>query len=318
MPGFPLLCCLLLTLAAGASEPWRPAEHPAPLLRPVAGLTRPLHQVAIAAEVAGRIRDPGPAMGALIGADAALVLDDTMARAELASAEAAVASAEAESAFRAREAGRQERLFGEARISEVERDAAAHAARSAALTLAGARAQCARAAEQVARHRIALPALWQVLRRHREAGAVVLPGETVLEVGDLAAVVVLLHLGEDEIAALPRAVATVGGAAQAIRAVRVADLADAQSRKRLVEVELPGSAGGGREALIVLSLPDPAGALAVPSALIRADLDGRFVRTADGRTLRVTILRQAGDGLVAVLPSAELAAAELIAPAAEP
>jgi hypothetical protein len=313
MPGSLLACCcLLLATALPAGEAWRAAEHPAPLLRPVAGLTRPLHVVAIAAETAGRIRDPGPAMGTMVADGVALVLDDALAHTERATAAAALASAEAEAAFRAREAARVERLFGEARISEGERDAAAHAAQAAALARDGARSQLARADEQLARYRIALPAGWQVLRRLREAGAVVQPGEPVLEVGDLSAVVATLHLGEDEIAALPRAVATVAGAAQAIRAVRVADLADAQSRKRAVEIELPGAAGGGREVLVALPLPDPNGAVAVPTALIRADLDGRFVRTSDGRSLRVTILRTVGDGLVAVLPTPDLLAATLI------
>lgn len=317
MPGCVHVCCLLLlSIALSTGEAWRPADHPAELVRPVAGLTRPLRVVAIAAETAGRIREPGPDMGAMIADGVALVLDDALARADRAAAAATLASAEAEAAFRAREAARVERLFGEARISEGERDAAAHAALAAALARDGARAQLARADEQLARHRVALPAGWQVLRRLREAGAVVQPGEPVLEVGDLSAVVATLHLGEDEIAALPRAVATIAGAVHAIRAVRVADLADAQSRKRAVEIELPGAAGGGREVLVALPLADPNGAVAVPSALIRADLDGRFVRTSDGRSLRVTILRTAGDGLVAVLPTPELLAAALVEPAA--
>jgi len=64
--------------------------------------------------------------------------------------------------------------------------------------------------------------------------------------------------------------------------------------------------------LVALPLPDPNGAVAVPITLIRADLDGRFVRTSDGRSLRVTVLRTAGDGLVAVLPTPELLAAGLV------
>jgi hypothetical protein len=145
---------------------------------------------------------------------------------------------------------------------------------------------------------------------------VVQPGEPVLEVGDLSAVVATLHLGEDEIAALPQATAAIAGTVHAIRAVRIAQVADGQSRKRAVEIELPGAAGGGREVVVALPLPDPNGAVTVPNGLIRADLDGRFVRTSDGRSLRVTILRTAGDGLVAVLPTPELLAAALVEPAA--
>jgi len=82
----------------------------------------------------------------------------------------------------------------------------------------------------------------------------------------------------------------------------------------LAEIELPGTAGGGREALITLTLPDPSGALAVPEGHVSAALDGRFVRTSDGRSLRITVLRTTGDGLLAVLPTPELAAAELLPP----
>lgn len=314
MTGFRLCCCLLLAVATWGAETWRPADHPAEVIRGVSALTRPLRVVAVAAEVGGRIRDPGPELGVRIPPAAALILDDALARADRAVDAAALAGALAERDHRAREAGRAERLFAEGRISEGERDAAAHAARSAALAFATAEAQLARADAVLARHRVELPVGWQVLRRHREAGAVVQPGEAVLEIGDLSAVVATLHLGEDELAALPAATVTIGNRQVAIRAVRTAEVADAQSRKRQVDIELDGAAGGGREAAIVLRLPDPAGALAVPAAFIRADLDGRFVRTADGRSLRVTVLRAVGDDLRAVLPSDDLRAATLVGP----
>ena len=60
-------------------------------------------------------------------------------------------------------------------------------------------------------------------------------------------------------------------------------------------------------------LPDPAGAVTVPADFIRAELDGRLVRTRDGRNLRVTVLRAAEGGL-ALLPTPELLAAELVRP----
>jgi HlyD family secretion protein len=312
MRGFLLaVCCVALLPAA---ETWKPAEHPAQVLRPVSGLTRPVRIIPVACEVAGRVRDPGPALGATVGDDDWLRLDDSLAQADRTVAAAAEAQAEAEAAYRAREAQRLEGLFSEGRVSAGERDAAAHAAEVARLARERAGAELTRATRVLDHHRVRLPASWRVLARHREAGAVVQPGEAVLTLGDLSAVVVTLHLAEDEIAALPRAVASVGGATLAITAVRIGELADAQSRKRPVEVELPGAAGGGREALITLALRDPAGALVVPEGHIRAALDGRFVRTSDGRSLRVTVLRTAGDGLLAVLPTPELATAELLPP----
>lgn len=312
MRGFLLLTCCVALLPS--AETWKPAEHPAQVQRPVSGLTRPLRVIPVACEVAGRVRDPGPALGAVVGEDDWLRLDDSLAQADRAVAAAAEAQAEAEAAYRAREAQRLEGLFNDGRVSEGERDAASHAATVAHLARERAGAELTRATRLLDHHRVRLPASWRVLARHREAGAVVQPGEAVLTLGDLSAVVVTLHLAEDEIAALPRAIASVGGTALPIRAVRIGELADAQSRKRLAEIELPGTAGGGREALITLTLPDPSGALAVPEGHVSAALDGRFVRTSDGRSLRVTVLRTTGDGLLAVLPTPELAAAELLPP----
>ena len=313
MTGFQVLCCLLLISALSSAEGWRPSEHPADVVRPVAGLTRPVRIVAVAAEVAGRITDPGPEVAAATTAGR-LQLDERIARLDRDSASAAVAQAQADSAYRTREAERIERLAGDGRVSDGERDASRYAAQAAALALVRTQADLARSDELLARHRVDLPKNWRVLRRLREAGAVVLPGEPVLEIGDLSTVVVTLHLAEDEIAVLPAAQVVVGGQPVAVRAVRITEQADALSRKRPVDIELDGSAGGGREALVMLRLPDPSKALAIPSALIRADLDGRFVRTGDGRTLRVTVLRQAGDGMLAVLPDEALAGATLVAP----
>ncbi len=313
MPGFLVLCGLLLATTLTAAEGWRPAEHPADVVRPVGGLTRPVRIVAIAAEVAGRITDPGPAVAANTS-DGRLQLEDRLARLDRDSAGAAVAQAQADSTYRTREAERIERLAGDGRVSDGERDAARYAAEAARLALLRSQADLARSDELLARHRVDLPAGWRVLRRMHEAGAVVQPGQAVLEIGDLSTVVVTLHLAEDEIAALPAAQVVVAGQPVAVRAVRIADQADALSRKRPVEVELDGAAGGGREALVMLRLPDPAKALAVPATLIRADLDGRFVHTSDGRSLRVTVLRQTSDGMLAVLPDEALAGATLVAP----
>lgn len=310
----PLLAIAAEPAAPAAATRWRPAEHPAPVLRPIAGLTRPVRVLAIAAEVAGRVVDPGPPVGSEIPPGAALRLDPVLAEADRAVAAAQAVRATAEAAFRGREAARLARLAAEGRIGEAEHAAATHAAEAARLAAEAAAAELARAEALLARRSVPLPAGWRVLRRHREAGAVVQPGEPVLEAGDPAAVSVLLHLGEDEIAALPAAVATVGGRTWPVLAVRVPEQADALSRKRPVELELSGAAGGGREAVVLLSLPDPLGALAVPAGLLRGGADGSQARTADGRLLRVTVLREAGPGLLAVLPTPELAAAELVAP----
>lgn len=307
-----LLAALASVLAAG--EVWRPAEHPAMLERCISALTRPSRILAVASEVPGRLCDSGPPPGSAIAPGVALALDPAWAEAELRLARAQLAQAEAEAAYRAREAERAASLHRAGRLAEAERDAAVHAAERAALARAAAEAALARTELQLARHRIELPAGWVVVRRWREAGSVVAPGEPILELADVAAVLADLQLSPEELAALPGASVEAGGQRWAPIGWRVRPLADPQTRRLPVELELPGAVGSGREVQVRLALPDPLGAVLVPAAAVLADRDGRFVRTRDGRRLPLTVLR-ALDGALAVLPTPELLAAELTIPA---
>ncbi|MDW8373659.1 MAG: HlyD family efflux transporter periplasmic adaptor subunit [Planctomycetota bacterium] len=307
------LLAVLGVAALAAGDGWRPAEHPAPLLRPLSGLTRPLRTLLIASEVPGRLLGPVPALGERIADGSALLIDDAWARADAAVARAQLAAARAAADHQRREAERWEQLRREGRAAEAERAAAQHAAEAAALAVGVAEAELARLELRLARHRLPLPAGWQVLRRWREAGSLVQPGEPILEVGDLSALVVTVHALPEELPALPTAEATVEGRRFPIQAVRIGLLADAQTRKLPVELELPAAAGCGREAVITLRLPDPLGAVLVPKRAILADLDGRFVTGRDGRRIAVRIVRELGEHC-AVLPSAELLASELLLP----
>lgn len=310
------LLALLVALAGGLwpGDGWRPAEHPARLERRISALTRPLRVLAVAAEVPGRLRDAGPMPGCAVEEGAAIALDPAWAEAELALARAQLAQLAAEADHRAREAARLAALRRDGQVAEAERDAAAHAAAQAALARAVAEAAVARAELHLARHRVALPAGWMVLRRWREAGSVLAAGEPILELGDTATVIADLQLAPEELPALATAAVEAGGRRWAPRAWRVRPVADPHTRRLPVELELPGEVGSGREVQLRLDVPDPLGAVLVPAAATFSDRDGRFVRTRDGRRLPLTVLRAADDAL-AVLPTPELLAGELALPA---
>jgi hypothetical protein len=91
--------------------------------------------------------------------------------------------------------------------------------------------------------------------------------------------------------------------AAATAAVRRIDVTyDPASRKRLVELVLPGDAApeasGGLQAELVLAVPDPAGGLAVPAECVQWRIEQPWVRLADGGERPVQVLRRAGGRVV--------------------
>ena len=277
--------------------------------------------------------DPELADLAVAQAEAA----QAQARAELAAAAAGRAARQADLrrsvAGRAQADRERERftlLRDEQRVSETELDrvgvAAAQAAQSeqaAAADAAAAEAtpqaaearqrtadtQFATARAQRARHDLAGPAGWIVLARLQEPGAMLAAGTPVLRLADVSRLVLAARLDEAELTDLRRRAADGGiavgfpGAAPATAAIRRIDVTyDPASRKRLVELVIPGTAApeasGGLQADLRLTVPDPAGGVAVPAACVQWRIEQPWVRLADGGERPVQVLRRDGTRIV--------------------
>jgi multidrug efflux pump subunit AcrA (membrane-fusion protein) len=285
--------------------------------------------------------DPELADLAVVQAEAAVA----QAAAELAAAAATRTAREADlrrsadgRAQAERERARFARLRDEQRVSETELDrvglAAAQAAQAeqaaaadaaaaeASHTAAAARqrtaeAQLATARAQRARHDLAGPAGWIVLARLHEPGAMVAAGIPVLRLADTSRLLLAARLDEAELADLRRLAAAGGvpvrfiGGGAATAAVRRIDVTyDPASRKRLVELVLPGEAApeasGGLQAELVLAVPDPAGGVTVPASCVQWRIEQPWVRLADGGERPVQVLRRDGGRIVlaaATLPA---------------
>lgn len=335
------LVLLLAVLAtAPAAESWDPAAHPATLPRRVTGYTAPIRTLDLAPEMAGRLVAVGPQPGARTSEGPAARLDAALAdlavdQAVAASAAAAAAiaqldvdreRAERELAQARREEERVAALAEAGRATTQEREARALdraradlALRTSDARLAAARAEQAAAAarEQDARERrarldLVAPVGWVVVERVREPGAYVQPGDPVLRLADTATLVVALRLDEEEVAAA-RAAAEAGTLAlrfparpvhpPAPAAIRRVDVQhDQASRKRLVELTVPGEAApeasGGLAVELVLEVRDSAGGVLVPNELVKWRLEQPVVRTAEGRELSPVVLRRTGAGLI--------------------
>lgn len=241
-------------------------------------------------------------------------------------------------------------LWAERRISEQERDRAAlfadtalqaeqaavadHAAAVAASSqtesaIQGALAQIAVAESQLAtaraqrtRHDLAAPVGWVVVARLQEPGAMVAAGTPVLRLADVSRLLLTLRLDEAELADLRRragagalAVRFTGGATAAATLRRVDVQYDVVSRKRLVELVIPGNAApeasGGLAVEVVLAVPDPAGGVTVPAALVQWRIEQPWVRLAEGGERPVVVLRRTPDAVV-VAPQSLPAEARLM------
>lgn len=256
-----------------------------------------------------------------------------------------------------RDLTRAETLSAEHRLSDQERDRAtlavaqaARAEQSAAADLAAAiaaKAQAAAAAVAVAaqvseaeirlataqaqraRHELRAPAGWVVVERMLEPGAMVSAGSPVLRLADVNALLLQLRLDEAEIAVL-RANAAAGtlmvrfaNAAPVAATVRRIDVRyDVASRKRLVELVIPGTAApepsGGLACEVDLAVPDPVGGLAVPAALVQWRIEQPWVHLADGGETPVLVLRRAEDTVVIAPGSLPPGATLLPFPASAP
>ena len=183
------------------------------------------------------------------------------------------------------------------------------AIQSAVAQIAMAESQLSSTKAQRSRHAVTAPVGWIVVARLREPGAMVAAGTPVLHLADVSRLLLTLRLDEAELADLRRrtgagtlSVRFADGKTSVATLRRIDVQYDVSSRKRLVELLLPGDAApeasGGLAVEVLLSVPDPSGGLAVPSALVQWRIEQPWVRLADGSERPVGVLRRTAETVV--------------------
>lgn len=319
------------------AERWVPADHPASFARTITAFTSPSRKLDVASEFPGRVlevaitegaRVPGErgrlevvvrldSRFATIARDRAATALVTAERSEVQSRKR-LALAQREQTYRDAEVERIRDLARNGRVRSSDLDAVVFEAdraalevesREAALALASTAVTAARhdldeAEERLARHEIRAPAGWIVLERRVEPGAMVLAGEALLVVADVATLSVETRLSEEEVRALPRDGVDLefrhgNGVAARARVHRIDVDHNPATLKRLVELRLPGDAApaetGGLEVTFSLSIPDPAGSLLVHEDFVTHRHEQAFVQLDDGRRLPILPLRRQND-----------------------
>jgi RND family efflux transporter MFP subunit len=156
--------------------------------------------------------------------------------------------------------------------------------------------------ERMKRFSLLGPAGWKVVTRYIEPGEWLTKGEKVAELGRYDVLLVPFALSSEEYRALKgqgevvELTLTDLNKPVAASVARVSPGFDAQTRKINVDLEIAKGDfefRGGLRAELVLDLPDPGGAVLVPtSALVKAYEDN-FLVTPEGERVRVVLLGSA-------------------------
>lgn len=333
-----------------------PHAHPAMLERSLTVYTEPRRTLAVAAEFSGRITAIAADVGQPVPAGRATIdLDDTLAALTVEQADSAIKAATAmrnaraaglalqqsEAAYAEREFERVRNLADNGRAAEQVRDARAQDLQRAQLAadnesqlliaaeadLAAAIIRQREAIERLHRHHITAPAGWIITKRLREIGAMVNPGEPILEVADVGTLLLTCRLDAGEIDALrtqakrQTLTVTFPGKPETVPAhiLRVDVTYDIQSRKRLVELVIPGAsapeASGGLAAELRLHVADPTGGLEIPNAYVTWRFERAILTDKQGVEHVVVPLRRHATGIII---SSDALAADTILTAVTP
>ncbi|WP_319541445.1 efflux RND transporter periplasmic adaptor subunit [uncultured Pseudodesulfovibrio sp.] len=156
--------------------------------------------------------------------------------------------------------------------------------------------------ERMKRFSLTGPAGWKVITRYVEPGEWITKGEKVAELGRYDVLLVPFALTSEEYRALKdmgdKVTLTLTDLHSTIQArvARVSPGFDPQSRKINVDLEITRGDiefRGGIRCELVIDLPDPGGAVEVPSSALIKAYEEYFLMTPDGERVRVVLLGSA-------------------------
>ena len=267
------------------------------------GYTRARHIMLMVSEEAGRCARVLADVGDEIGEEGVFaILDRTFI--DLAIEKNRVEQRRLENmiAYYSKEVGRYQELVGRETAAESTLDGFRNKADQSRFQLQALKVEEANLKERRMRYLIRVPAAWKVVERAAEPGEWISVGRQLGKAGDFRTLLVPFSLSPQEYNALKHLEGSPelrfpdeGNGGLTVRAVveRTSPAFDPQTRKISVDLAvrkgLPHMRGGLRSEL-TLNLPDPSGAVIVPSSAVSERYDEFWLTRADGEQVRVILL----------------------------
>ncbi|MCH2206372.1 MAG: efflux RND transporter periplasmic adaptor subunit [Lentisphaerales bacterium] len=339
------ITCIILfsVLLTANAESFKVSEHPAVLMRSITGFTEPSAHLDIEAEFLARVESFHVKEGETLNSSGQQILlvkqDSILAEIALKKEEAALQSeqqilkkqlsekaiAEREVKYRLLEKNRLGKLSKTGKATQASFDMAEFEHDRACLKVSDIetsmivqkqainerKVAVAKAEEDLARHQIFGSRGWTVNKKYVEAGSLISPGEKIIQLVDVRTLSVYFRLSENEILALqtnePDLRLKLNGKKIKAKIHHIDLNFDPVSRKRLVEMRIPGSefkqATGGQALDLKLPIPYPNPAVKIPAKYIFTKLEQDYVKLSNGNSVALIPLRRNSDSVIINLSS---------------
>lgn len=298
------------SLQSAAQDSHGPSVHgevfaARPAMREVTltGFTRARHVMDIVSEEAGRCMKVEADVGDVIGKDGVVaVLDRTFVDLTIEKNRVDQERLQNRIAYLAKEVRRYEELVGRESAAQSALDRLQNDMDQSEFELRAAKVDETNLKERRSRHVIRVPAGWTVAERAVEPGEWVSVGRHLGKAGDFRTLLVPFSLSPEEYSALKRLATPPElrfpdegehGLTLTAQVERISPAFDPQTRK--VNLDLAVRAGlshmrGGLRAELTLRLPDPSGAVLVPSSALSERYEEFWLTRIDGEQVRVMLL----------------------------
>jgi len=263
------------------------------------GFTRPRTVIDLSSEEAGKVMRVYADIGERITDTSYFAcLDRTFIELEIDSNRAELARVTVEIEFFSKQVSRYRTLVGrnsvaQMQLDEVERSLASFQRQSEALKIKERRLQ-----ERKRRFCITAPPGWLVMERTIEAGEWLDVGQQVGRVGDFSSLLIPYALSLPEYQTLQRKKPLTVHLPELDKTVaasleRVSPAFDEQSHKIKLDLEIDGrSLRGGLRAELMLQIADASGAVLIAEKALEERYEQYWLRTANGKEIRVVYLGQ--------------------------
>lgn len=264
------------------------------------GFTRARAEMQLVSQITDRLTEVKADVGDRIGPNGVFArFDRTFADLDLAKVLIEQERQASRIAYLEKEGRRLQTLYQKQALSETKLDALLQDLAQARLALRALKNDEQRLQEHLKRHTITAPPGWLVTRRHAEPGAWVVTGTPLAAVGDYQSLLVPFAVSQDEYnlikerakklsLRLPEQNLTVTAELH-----KVAPGFDPQTRKLNLELKITGALPeqrGGIRAELGLELPDPTGALLVPTSAVSSRYDSFWLTGVAGEKVPVIVL----------------------------